>query len=154
MVACECADGQMKSAQHIDRILRALLHPIDIAAGGVRLPHNVRWWSVVEALRPTKQGTPVQFRDGPAAVTESQDTESSSAEPTNLNAIVAADRKAPEATRRRVAQLGSQKTYQRVACSSPRGTETEQASWIQETLIAVPRRPQGASQRALNPRAR
>ena len=67
---------------------------------------DVRWWSVAHFGR-RRTGNPVRFRDGPAAVTEH-----------NLPSFLLgplfaeANEKAAEQT------LGSQKTYQRVACES------------------------------------
>ena len=100
--------------------------------GIVRLTPYVRWWSVVSLLkRPTKQGTPVQDRDGPAAVTECV-----------LGKLIRAivGRTCPAWSERRdnekasFSELGSQKTYQRVFGSLPRGTEAA------ECLLALGRR--------------
>jgi hypothetical protein len=43
---------------------------IAIPNGYIDRRNNVRWWSVAHVSAADEQGTPVQFRDGPAAVTE------------------------------------------------------------------------------------
>jgi hypothetical protein len=75
---------------------------------------TVRWWSARQ-LSPgsTQQGTPVRFRDGPAAVTRRVSTDTSSA----IAAGLAAKATSPSplgfrGEKARSAEPGSQKTYQ------------------------------------------
>ena len=87
--------------------------------------YDVRWWSAFSVEEADEQGTPVQIRGGPAAVTEGSVIRQVDSLPPHdgrpdLNGHCRAC-----VTARRLGrpELGSQKTYQRVTCGPRRGRE-------------------------------
>ena len=87
---------------------------------------DVRWWSAACVFRGRQTGNPVQFRDGPAAVTERRRLAPSKSH----CRYDVPDRHTAEGEKAGPAKLGSQKTYQRGTESFVCEGQARRRAWL------------------------